>query len=114
MDLELRFGPRGVGTIEGVFWSDNTGYGRFRLSDVSTDDPVMRRVREYVAFSEEWHERLTAGAEYSRAEWDAFRDVYDSGMWYTVGTDGTVSRIGGPLFVSGEVTWGPVPVAGSA
>jgi hypothetical protein len=113
MNLELRFGPHAVGVIEGAFWSDGTGYGVFRPAGHPADDPTVRRVREYVAFSEEWHERLKAEAGYSRAEWDAFRDVNSSDLWHVVAPDGTVVRIRGPVFIRGEVTWASDPVIDS-
>jgi hypothetical protein len=105
MNLQLRYGPLLVGEIEEAFWSDNTGYGVFRPTSPASDDPIVRRVREYIVFSEDWHRRLLAEAEYSASEWDAFRDVYDSEVWHTVAPDGAVSRIGGPVFVDGELTW---------
>jgi len=107
MKLQLRYGPLLVGEIEGAFWSDNTGYGVFRLAPGGGDDPALDRVREYIAFSEEWHLRLQADQPHSASEWDAFRDVYSSELWHTVASDGTISRIEGPVFVQGEVTWGP-------
>ena len=106
MNLELRFGSHVVGVIEGAFWSDGTGYGTFRPPAEPTDVPALRRVREYIAFSEDWHERLKAEAGYSPAEWDAFRDVNGSERWHTVAPDGAVCRISGPVFIRGEVTWG--------
>jgi hypothetical protein len=106
MDLELRFGSHVVGVIEGAFWSDGTGYGMFRPPGETTDASALRRVREYIAFSEDWHERLGAESGYDRAEWDAFRDVYASELWHTVSPDGTSCRISGPVFIRGEVTWG--------
>ncbi len=105
--LLLRFGPHVVGEIEGAFWSDNTGYGVFRPALGNSNDPTLQRLREYIAFSEEWHARLMGEQPHSASEWDEFRDVYDSGLWNTVGPEGVVSHIGGPVFVEGEVTWRP-------
>lgn len=105
MNLELYFGPDWVGVIGEAFWSDNTGFGMFRPN--AADTPATRRVREYIAFSEEWHERLRAGQPYSADEFDAYRDIHESELWRTVAPDGTTVRITGPIFVQGEVTWGP-------
>jgi hypothetical protein len=105
--LLLRFGTCIVGEIEDAFWSDDTGYGVFRLAAGNNSDPTLQRLREYIAFSEEWHARLRAEQPHSASEWDQFRDVYESGLWNTVGPDGAVNRIGGPVFVEGEVTWRP-------
>jgi hypothetical protein len=107
MNLQLRHGPLLIGEIEGAFWSDGTGYGVFRPTHAAKDDPALRRVGEYIAFSEDWHARLRAEQPYSTAEWDAFGDIYGSTLWNTIAPDGTISRIEGPVFVQGEVTWGP-------
>jgi hypothetical protein len=104
VNLELRYGPHLVGVIEGVVWSDNTGYGLFRPA--AGDDPAVRRVREYIAFSEEWHDRLRAGRPHHADEFGAHREVYESGLWHTVASDGTAAGVAGPVFVAGEVTWG--------
>jgi hypothetical protein len=103
--LLLCFGPHVVGQIEQPFYSDNTGHGLFRPALGNSGDPTVRRLCEYIAFSEDWHARLKTEQPYSAAEWDEFRDVYDSGLWKTVTPDGTVCHISGPVFVEGEVTW---------
>ncbi len=107
MNLQLRYGALLVGEIEQPCWSDNTGYGVFRSARGQHDNPMLRRIRDYIVFSEEWHDRLKSERPHSASEWDAFRDVYGSDLWHTVAPDGTVTRIGGPVFVQGEVTWGP-------
>jgi hypothetical protein len=107
MSLELRYGDVVVGEISEPFLSDDTGYGRFHPRPVSAHDPLGRRVREFITFCEGWHARLKAGADPDASEFDAYREVWDSSSWHTVASDGSVNRIGGPVFVGGEVTWRP-------
>lgn len=106
-NLMLRFGSHVVGEIVGAFYSDDTGYGVFLPTFCEADDPTPLRLRQYVAFSEDWHSRLRAEQPHTASEWDAFRDVYESDCWNTVGPDGAVVTIGGPVFIEGEVTWRP-------
>jgi hypothetical protein len=105
VDLKLFLGPHYIGLIEGAFWSDDTGYGVFRPSAEQNSSPAAARVRQFVAFSEDWHRRLTAGADYRSDEWDAFADVHGSGLWRTVAANGTVSPIRCPVFADGGVSW---------
>jgi hypothetical protein len=106
LDLELRFGPDVVGTAEGAFCSDFTWYAVFRPA------PGMPpRVREYIAFCEEWHERLRSGWAHSAAEFDAYSDIHASGLWQAWGPGGRVRPVEGPVFVEGEVTWRVQPDA---
>lgn len=104
MILELHYGPHRIGTVEGAVWSDGTGYGVFRPS--AAGDVGLERVRRYIAFSEEWHERLRADRPHDADEFRAFADVHESPLWHAVHPDGTSERVSGPVFVAGEVTWG--------
>ena len=109
--LELRFGPHLLGVIEGAFWSDNTGYGVF--SPVKTEaeihDPMLAQIWEYVSFSEGWHTRLKMGRPHDGKEWRAYDEFIQSKQWHTITADGMVEHIECPVFVEGEVTWGPPP-----
>src|SRR5262245_25895225 len=107
MNLQLRYGSLLVGEIEDAFWSEGTGYGVFRLASGVANDPALRRVREFIAFCEEWHSRLDAEPPPDAAEFDAFRDVWDSGTWNTVSPDGAVCPIGEPVILEDSVTWRP-------
>lgn len=107
MDLELRYGRHLIGIVEGAFWSDNTGFGVFHST--STDEPDIHRVREYVAFSEEWHERMRADKPHNPHEFNVYRDVYESESWHTVFPDGSTAQIRQPVFMQGEITWQPAP-----
>ncbi len=101
MDLLLRFGLDVVGTAEGAFCSDRTWHAVFRPAP---DMPP--RVREYVAFCEEWHERLRAGRPNTATEFKPWADIHASPEWRACGPDERVRPVEGPVFVQGEVTWG--------
>jgi hypothetical protein len=106
LDLELRFGPALVGTADGAFCSEFTWCAMFRPTP-----GIPPRVREFIAFGEEWHERLKAGRPHSAAEFDAFRDIHESELWQARGPDGHVPPVEGPVFVEGEVSWRGPPDA---
>lgn len=99
-ELELRYGPDIVGTVQGVFYSDSTWYGVFRLAIDAPQD-----IRDFVAFSEEWHDRLKAGMPHSAGEFDAYREVYASPLWHVRGPDGIDHPVSMPAFIEGEITW---------
>jgi len=105
MDLKLRFSSLLVGEIKDAFCSEDTWYGIFHQAADASPDSTLQRLREYIAFSEEWHTRLKAEQPHTAEEWDAFRDVYESPLWHTVADDGTINPICGPVFVAGEITW---------
>lgn len=105
-DLELYYGSIRIGSIEDAFYSDDTGYGIYRLSDGDDpDDPGKRRVREYIAFSEDWHARYKKNEAFEDSEWDAFQDVTASRLWRTLSREGVASPMDGPVFVEGEISW---------
>ena len=98
MDLQLRFRTDVVGTAEGAFCSDRTWYAVFRPAP---DMPP--RVRGYIAFCEEWHERLRAERPCSADEFDPWADIYASPEWRAVSQDGRVRVVEGPVFVTVRV-----------
>jgi hypothetical protein len=106
MSLQLRFREVVVGEILDPYFSDNTGYGRFRASPPGGGE-TERRIRGFIAFSKDWHARLKAGANPDASEFDAFLDLVESGLWHTASPDGTVRRIKCPLIVEAEITWRP-------
>ena len=106
MDLQLRLGPDVVGTAEGAFCSDSTWYGVFRPAP---DMPP--RVREFIAFCEEWHERLQTDRPCGAAEFDSWADIHALPEWRACGPDGRARLVEGPVFIAGEVTWRGQPDA---
>lgn len=106
MNLQLQLGPDVVGVAEGAFCSDLTWYAVFRPAP---DMPA--RVREFVAFCKEWHERLRTERPCDASEFDPWIDIYTSPEWRAVSPDGRSRRLNGPVFVEGEVTWREEPDA---
>ncbi|WP_439632145.1 hypothetical protein [Gemmata sp.] len=104
MDLQLHFGTDVVGIAEGAVYSDRTWYAVFRPAP-----DMPQRVRKYVAFCEEWHERLRAERPHSADEFEAWADVYASPGWRAGSADGRVRVVEGPVFIKGEVTWSGLP-----
>ncbi|MBS0267026.1 MAG: hypothetical protein JSS02_34190 [Planctomycetes bacterium] len=100
MNIQLRLGLDVVGTAERAFCSDRTWYGLFRPA---ADMPS--RVREFIAFSEEWHERLREQRPCSADEFGPWADIYASTEWRACGPAERVRSIEGPVFSGGEVTW---------
>jgi hypothetical protein len=79
----LSFGELIVGQIKDPFCSDDTWHGTLECQLQAGDGPHARRVLDFIAFCEDWNERVerdepTAG---NPAEFDAFSDVVDSGLW---------------------------------
>jgi hypothetical protein len=69
------------------------------------------RVREYIAFCEEWHERLLAELPCSADEFDPWADIYASTEWRACGPDDRVRPVKEPVFIQSDVTWGGQPDA---
>jgi hypothetical protein len=106
VDLVLRLGPDVVGVAKGASCSDRTWYAVFHPA------PNMPpRVREYIAFSEGWHDRLRSGNPYSVDEFDPWADIHASLEWRACGPGERVWPVEGPVFIHGEVTWGGGPDA---
>jgi hypothetical protein len=91
--LELYYGPDRVGTVSDTDYSDLNWYGMLRLAERMPD-----RVREFITFCRDWHARRDAGWTAEADEFNAWRDVYDSGEWQTVGPNGAARRISAPVF----------------
>jgi hypothetical protein len=106
MNLELYYGSSHIGQIEDAFWSDDTGFGVFRPSLIG-EAATIERIRAFIAFSEEWHEKLKTGNPQDASEFDSFSDIHSSDQWHTISPDGSVTHINAPAFIQGEVTWRP-------
>jgi hypothetical protein len=106
VDLQLWLGQNVVGTAEAAFCSDFTWYGVFRPAP---DMPP--RVREFIAFCDDWHERLRAARPCSAAEFDPWAEIHGSPEWRACSQDGRARPVEGPVFIDGEVTWRGQPDA---
>jgi len=101
MELQLHFGTHRVGALSRVYDSDFNWYGTFQPAA-----EMPPRLRDFIAFCKEWHQRLDAGRPHNAAEFDAWRDIHGSGEWQTVASDGTVKWITGPVFwPDGTIVW---------
>src|SRR5579884_2237526 len=100
VDLELYFGHHLVGTVSKVFYSDLNWYGTLRLAA-----EVAQRLREFIAFSEDWLARADTGCP-DEAEFAPWHDIYNSEDWQTLAPDGALCRITCPAFgVGGQLVW---------
>jgi hypothetical protein len=64
------------------------------------------RVQEFIALCKDWHERLDTGRPHQADEFDAWRDIYDSGEWRTIAPDGTIKPVTAPVFwPDGGIVW---------
>jgi hypothetical protein len=79
----LSCGQLVVGRIKDPFCSDETWYGKFECLLEAGDDPLGRRALDFIAFCEEWHERLYRKAPLAgdAGEFDRYSDVIRSGLW---------------------------------
>lgn len=108
MRLDLFYGQVLVGEIADAFAHQGTWFGQFRQALADGDGPIARRVREYIAFSDEWHARMRAEQPHDASEFDAFREILASGLWHTRTADGVDSPIvDAPIFMEGEISWLP-------
>jgi len=105
----LSFGQLIVGQIKDPFCSDDTWHGNFDCQLQPADGPLAQRVLEFIAFCEDWNERVerdepSAG---DPAEFDRYSDVVDSGLWEVQTETGERHRLeSAPLFVRGaELSW---------
>ena len=105
MDLRLCYGPVVVGRIAAPFEHQGTWFGLFLRASLDDGDPTQRRLFEFLAFSQAWHDRLARGEDPEAAEFDAFADLLESGLWYTRDDRGAGSPIEAPLVVDGELSW---------
>ena len=106
----LRYADVPVGVIQGVFESDNTHYGTIELT-LGEQTALQARIREFIAFSIEWHGRLERNQESPPApeEFDRFNDLISAGQWRVRRSDGTEHKVWqAPVFLAdGEITWSP-------
>jgi hypothetical protein len=108
--LRLRYGTIVVGQISGPFCHQNTWFGLFQASTDAPSDTTERRLRDYIAFCEEWQARLDSGEDVDASDFDRFGDVLTSGLWRTESPGGTLRAIlEAPVFHDGEVTWTYLP-----
>jgi hypothetical protein len=108
--LNLYYGPEMIGHVTDVFFSDQTWYGIFeRGTHASSNNPVIRRVLEFISFCVDWNER-TANNQNNppdASEFDRYSDLVNSDLWHMRNPQGDVWHLDeAPVFFSGgDVSW---------
>ena len=106
LNLRLWFGDVLVAELTNVMPHQGTWFALYRQVVDPDQGPEARRLCEYIAFCEEWHQRLKHGENPNAAEFDRFADVIYSGSWRVPCPDGTeLTMTHGPGFVDGAAMW---------
>jgi hypothetical protein len=107
-NLTLWYGPVFIGTIQDSHQHQGTFFGTFTKHALVNDEPLVRRLRDFIQFCEEWNERtLNKSHPPDPAEFDKYSDLLTSGLWITNEPTGEIRRIvEAPVFFKqNEVTW---------
>src|SRR5262245_46104409 len=108
-NVDLFYGDIAIGHIRDVFFSDETWYGVFEKAQHSDENPLIRRIFDFISFSEDWNERTERDPNNppDATEFDRYSDLLTSGSWLTRSAGGDVWHIiEAPMFSrGGEVTW---------
>ena len=95
-----------VGEIADPFEHQGTWFGNFTSQLPPAGTETQRRLMEFIAFCERWHQRLKAGDDPGASEFDAFGKVVRSDLWAVVDERGKRVPVDQwPVFVEGEVSW---------
>ena len=109
--FELQYGPVRLGQITDAFCGDpgaETWFGNFSANPEAGSSDLESRVREFIALSQEWHERMDCGEEIDASDFESFEDIVKSSAWVIQGPDESIMKIRCPVFSSGEVSWTPI------
>ena len=118
MLLQLRRGSSVLGSIAHSYFSDRTWYGTFHEGAVSNEPSLFedrevildatshQRLRDFIAFSRDWHVRLAGDGNLDASEFDQFEDVVKSRFWQIIFPGGRRLELdGAPVFFDNEITW---------
>jgi hypothetical protein len=106
VNLQIWFGSILVADLLNVIVHQGTWFALYRQIVTPEQGKQERRLCDYIAFCEEWHQRLKRGKDPDAAEFDRFEDVLKSGLWHVPCPDGSeLTMTEGPLFVEGEASW---------
>jgi hypothetical protein len=95
-----------VGEIADPFEHQGTWFGNFTSQLPAAGTETQRRLTDFIAFCERWHQRLKAGDDPDASEFDAFGEVVRSDLWAVVDERGERVPVDEwPVFVEGEVSW---------
>jgi hypothetical protein len=106
LNLRLWFGDVLVADLLDVMPHQGTWFASYRQVVAPDQGPGERRLCDYIAFREEWHQRLKRGEDVSAAEFDPFADLIKSSSWRVPCPDGAELPMNeGPIFVEGTASW---------
>jgi hypothetical protein len=106
LDLTLFCGQVLVGDLLNVIVHQGTWFAlEFRQAVRKEVGRRERRICEYIAFSNEWHERLRKQEDPDPSEYDRFGKLAKSGSWSIRSKDGEEIPIDSPGFIGKEVSW---------
>jgi hypothetical protein len=106
LNLQLWFGKVLVAELTDVIPHQGTWFALYRQVVAPGLGPLERRLCDFMAFCEEWHQRLKSGESPKAAEFDQFTDVIESRSWRVPCPDGTeLTMTQGPVFAEGQASW---------
>jgi hypothetical protein len=105
LNLQLWYGDVLVADMLGAKPHQGTWFALYRQLVAPDQGEVERRLCEFIAFCERWHQRLGRGEAPDAREFDQFEDLIESGSWRVPCSDGTVLMTEAPIFAEGEVSW---------
>ena len=83
-----------------------TWFGSFSGFVNMDDSESAKRISHFKAFAEEWHQRLAKDESADPAEFEAFSDLFEPGIWQTCNAEGIRRTIiEAPLFSNEQVSW---------
>lgn len=106
LDLQLFCGPVLVGDLLNVIVHQGTWFAlTFRQAIDRCAGKQERRICEYIAFSNEWHDRLRKQGNADPSEYDHFGDLMQAGLWHIRSKSGVEVPVEIPGFIEDEVSW---------
>jgi hypothetical protein len=107
LDLQLFCGKVLVGSLLDVFVHQGTWFAKkFRHARPRRVDKNVRRIREYIAFSNDWHDRLANDQDPDPSEYqERFKDLMKSGLWRIRPKGGEEIPVEIPGFIGEEISW---------
>jgi hypothetical protein len=105
LHLRLWYDNIVVAELQNAIVHQGTWFAEYRQIATGSEGEEAKRICEYIAFSEKWHERLREGMDPDAAEFDPFKDIVYSGLWRAACAGGALTMTECPIFVEGQVSW---------
>jgi hypothetical protein len=106
LKLTLFCGPVLVGDLLNVIVHQGTWFAlEFRQLVRKEAGKLERRICEYIAFSNEWHDRLIKDEDPDPTEYDRFGQLTKSGSWRIRSKGGEEIPVESAGFIGKEVSW---------